>query len=345
MTTISTPIAVTGGSGYLGSHCVQQLLEKGYTVHATTRKLEKAAHLKKLKNAETHLKIFVADLLTPGSFEEAFQGCDAVLHTASPFFVGGDNYQKDILLQPALNGTANVLEACSKANVKRVALTASTACIYVWYGKYDETHVMTEADWSDEEAVLKDKNWYTHSKIEAEKFAWEFSKKDSCTFKLSVMNPCLIVGPMLQPVLNTSCKVISGFCSGAYPELNNECRSLVDVRDVARAHVNQIEKDLADESWGKRYCLVGGSPHWKDIAGWIRTYLKEKEMETVAEKVPTKVSTTLNPPKIGAPPPHPLLYDVSRSETLLGLKYTPLEASIRANVASLINLGFISQKN
>lgn len=341
MTSTKTPIAVTGGSGYLGSHCVQQLLEKGYTVHATTRKLEKAEHLKQLKHADTNLKIFVADLLTPGSFDEAFNGCESVLHTASPFFVGGDNYQKDILLKPALDGTRNVLEACRKANVKRVALTASTACVYVWYGKYDETHVMTEADWSDEEAVVKDENWYTHSKIEAEKFAWEFSKRDDCTFKLSVMNPCLIVGPMLQPVLNTSCKVICNFVG--MNEIANECKAFVDVRDVAEAHVNQIEKDLNDESWGKRYCLVGGSPHFKEVAGWVKTYLSENDMGAAAEKVPTTVSSKLNPPKLGAPPPHPLKYDVSRSETLLGIKYKPVEESIRSNVASLIELGFLKK--
>jgi hypothetical protein len=79
-------VCVTGASGFIASWLVKLLLERGYTVRGTVRNPEKAKHLLQLPSASDHLKLFAADLLKPGCFDEIVQGCDGVFHTASPFF-------------------------------------------------------------------------------------------------------------------------------------------------------------------------------------------------------------------------------------------------------------------
>lgn len=113
-TTPSSTVLVTGANGFLGSWCVKKLLERGHVVHATARgtKAEaesKTKHLFELDGASAdNLKVFAADLLVSGSFDQATEGCDVVLHTASPFYIGGAEYTKDKLLGPAVQGTRNV---------------------------------------------------------------------------------------------------------------------------------------------------------------------------------------------------------------------------------------------
>ena len=303
--------------------------------------MEKANHLKQLPNAESNLNVYVADLLTPGSFDEAIAGCKAVLHVASPFFVGGKDYKMEKLLKPALDGTRNVLESCNKAKIQKVVLTASTACMYVWYGTKDKEHVLSEEDWSEEKKIVEAKNWYSHSKIQTERMAWEFSKKENCSFRMAVMNPCLIFGPMLQPVLNTSCKAIVGCATGFQDEINNSCKAIVDVRDVSRAHILAMESSIDSEIWGKRFLLMADCPHWKTIHDWVREELQTISAEA-ASKVATKVSETIAPTSFGAPAPHATKFDNSRSKKLLGLDYTPMIDSVKENLRSLIKHGFVT---
>jgi nucleoside-diphosphate-sugar epimerase len=232
---LTTPVCVTGGSGFLGSWCVKLLLERGYTVHTTTRSKARSAFLNDLPGAESRLKIFDGvDLLAPGSFADAIRGCDAVLHTASPFFMQGGT--EAALVTPAVEGTRNVLTTCRELGVKKVALTSSTAAVYVTYGSTPVDYVFSDADWSPEALLREKSNWYCLSKTLAEKLAWEMSREEGCPFQLAVrappplvtpsssglhllhnllrmrtvctqvLNPTLILGPMLrgQPLLHTS---------------------------------------------------------------------------------------------------------------------------------------------
>lgn len=315
-------------------------------MNATARTVAKCEHLKRLKNADRNLTIFEADLTVPGSFMAAIDGCVAVLHTASPFFVGGREYKMQKLLEPALAGTKNVFDTCNQIDsVKKVVLTASTACMYVWYGSKDKDHILTEADWSDEKRIVEEKNWYSHSKVQAERFAWEYSKKGNCTFKLAVMNPCLILGPMLQPVLNTSCAAIHG-CANVNEkrsEIENSCKAIVDVRDVARAHVVAMEKDESDaEVWGRRFLLMSACPHWETIHGWVRDAIGSTLSKHAAARVATTVSEKIPNVSFGAPPPNQTKFDNSRSVNVLGLTYTSMEQSVKDNIVSLIEHGFLT---
>ncbi|CAM3110620.1 NAD-dependent epimerase/dehydratase family protein [Skermania piniformis] len=120
MTTIdpAAPVLVTGGSGYLASWIVRYLLEDGNTVRATVRNPDKPKGLEHLhKLAEAHpgkLMLHKADLLDDGSYTAAMQGCELVIHTASPFLVGRIDDPQEQLIRPALEGTRNVLAASTR---------------------------------------------------------------------------------------------------------------------------------------------------------------------------------------------------------------------------------------
>ena len=338
------PICVTGGSGFLGSWCVKLLLDRGHIVHATTRSAAKAEFLRRLPGAAERLRIFAGcDLMVDGSFDAAIEGCDAVLHTASPFFMQGGS--RDNLVEPAIRGTANVLEACRKFGVTRVTLTASTACVYVNYGRVEggAEHVYTDADWSPEELLEEKKNWYCLSKVKAEKLAWDISRRPGCPFKLCVLNPCLIWGPQLegQNHLNTSCAALVPMLDGSAAKIDNACKAIVDVRDVALAHIRPLELDAG---WGKRFLLVGACPHYKECAAVVRSTLADRlGRADLAAKVPTEVSDKLGPTVMGAPPPNPVLYDASPSERVLGIKYYSMEEMTQTSVESMLANGFTSK--
>lgn len=327
-------VCVTGGSGFLGSWCVKLLLEEGYVVHTTTRSAEKAAYLKLLPGAE-RLRIFDGvDLLAPGAFDDAISGCSAVLHTASPFYTQAGSEQK--LVKPAVEGTRNVLDACRRLGVKKVALTSSTASVYANYGTVAADHVYTGDDWSPAERLREKQNWYCLSKVLAEQEAWRMSKEESCPFQLTVLLPTLIWGPMIpgQPHLNTSANSLAGYMDGSLKEIENSCKSVVDVRDVAKAHIEAIRRDVG----GQRFLLIGGSPHYKDVVDFLRAALPED----LKGNVPTKIAETLGPTVLGPPPPQPVLSDVSPAEKLLGIKFTPVEEQVTTMVTSMLQNGFMS---
>jgi len=330
------PICVTGGSGFLGSWCIKLLLEDGHRVHTTTRSAKKAAYLMDLPGASSRLKIFEdVDLLTPGAFDAAIAGCGAVLHTASPFYMAGGSEEK--LVTPAVEGTRNVLSSCHKLGVKRVALTSSTGSVYVNYGKVPADHVYSSADWSPSELLREKQNWYCLSKVLAEETAWKMSREPDCPFQLTVLLPTLIWGPMVpgQPHLNTSASSLVGYMDGSIQEIENACKTVVDVRDVARAHVEAVCREGLG---GQRILLIGGSPHFEEVARYIREALPE-EMKS---KVPSKVSEKLGPAVMGPAPPLPVLYDVSPAEKLLGISFKSVEEQVKSMVQSMLENGFKS---
>ena len=238
----SKPVLVTGANGYVASWLVKKLLEEGINVHAAVRDPndeKKIGHLKKLAaNSTGSLQFFKADLLTPGSYKEAMQGCELVFHTASPFTLDVKDPQKQ-LIEPAVKGTENILNAANEvASVKRIVVTSSCAAIYT--DAIDSVNapggVLTEADWNTSSSL--EYQPYAYSKTLAEKKAWEIAKSQD-QWDLITINPSLVLGPALNAQQTTSesmniLKMIGdGKMKVGAPRLG---MGIVDVRDVADAH-------------------------------------------------------------------------------------------------------------
>lgn len=236
------PVMVTGANGYVASWLVKRLLDEGLTVHAAVRdpkNEKKIGHLKEAAvGSKGSLKFFVGDLLSPGSYKEAMEGCELVYHTASPFVTDVNDPQKE-LIEPAEQGTANVLDTANEvASVKRVVVTSSCAAIYT--DAVDTINApggrLTEEVWNTTASL--DYQPYSYSKTLAEKKAWEIATAQT-QWDLVTINPCLVLGPALNPKNTTSESVNilktlgNGEMKMGAPKIGV---GIVDVRDVAEAH-------------------------------------------------------------------------------------------------------------
>ncbi|GBF51611.1 nucleoside-diphosphate sugar epimerase [Leptospira ryugenii] len=280
-----SPILVTGGAGYIASWIIRYLLEDGKTVHATVRKLSehgKIEHLLDLqKQYPNQLKFFEADLLQARSFHEAMKGAELVIHTASPFFISGIKDAQKQLIEPALEGTRNVLQTVNEtSSVKRVVLTSSVAAIL---GDNIDSlsvpnHTFTEEHWNTTSSLTNQP--YSYSKTVAEREAWEIVNKQN-RWDLLTINPSFVMGPSLSKRLDaTSVDFMRNMLKGAFrPGVPNTRMGFVDVRDVAKAHVlagfraeakgrhilsNQVlpmlgAADILRAHYGKRFPLPTGN--------------------------------------------------------------------------------------
>ncbi len=245
MTTLATdqPVCVTGASGFVASQIVKDLLERGYRVRGTVRRPPHTGSydfLTQLEGAQERLQLFQANLLEPETFEAAVEGCEVVMHTASPYQLTVEDPQKD-LVDPAVKGTRGVLEAVKKiGGARRVVLTSSMAAVT---DEPDSNQVLTEDDWNEKSSL--ERNPYYYSKTLAERAAWEFVKNEGVDFDLVVVNPFLVIGPSLTESLNTSNKVFLDLLNGRTPALVEVAWGLVDVRDVAAAHRLAMEVQTA----------------------------------------------------------------------------------------------------
>ncbi|XP_039170864.1 phenylacetaldehyde reductase-like [Eucalyptus grandis] len=317
-----TAVCVTGASGYIASWLVKLLLQRGYTVKASVRDPndpKKVEHLLALDGAKDRLRLFKADLLEEGSFDPIVEGCVGVFHTASPFYHDVRDPQAE-LLDPALKGTLNVLKSCSKAqSVKRVVLTSSMVAV-AFTGQPLTVDVVVDENWfSDPEFCRKTNMWYALSKTLAEDAAWKFVKEKG--INMVTINPGLVIGPLLQPTLNTSAAAIANLVNGAQTFPNASTR-LVNVKDVADAHVLAFENPSASG----RYCLVERVAHYSEIVRILRELYPSLQL----------------PEKCTDDKPFAPSYQVSKDKARsLGLDYIPLEQSLKETVESLKEKGLV----
>ncbi|MCC5932214.1 MAG: aldehyde reductase [Cyclobacteriaceae bacterium] len=338
------PVLVTGASGYIASWIVLQLLEKGITVHGTVRNfadVEKIQHLQVLQqNYPGKLKLFEADLLKDRSFDQAMQGCELIIHTASPFLIGKIDNPQQQLIQPAVEGTRNVLESVNRiSSVKRVVLTSSVVSIYGDAIDLERNNKdkFNEQDWNVTSTPSHQP--YNYSKVMAEKEAWKIVKKQQ-RWDLLVINPGFVLGPSLSNRTDSTSmefmhQMVSGKMKSGVPDLYF---GVVDVRDVANAHL------LAGftPSASGRHILVAKTLNVSDMARIVSQNSHDK-VKVSTKKLP-KILMYLFGPLMGFSWKYvnnnigkPLYFDNSYSIEDLGVLYRDVETTLNEHVQTLIS--------
>jgi len=340
-------VMVTGGTGYIGAWVVKYLLEKGYTVRLTVRNKQKKikyALLEEIAKKEPgSLEVWEADLLKEGSYDEAAKGSDAVMHIASPFTLRFKDARRD-LLDPALLGTRNVLNAASKSgSVKKVVLTSSVAAVH---GDGIDMQELGLSEFTEEQfnGTSSEKHQpYSYSKVIAEKEAWKLHEAQS-EWKLVVINPSFVLGPSLSPASDSESlsfmkDMLSGkFATGA-PDLYF---GFVDVRDVAKAHILALENDSAEG----RHILAERTDSVMTLAKIIREQYGSnyKLPKSTAPKFflllmgwMFGVTRKFVKRNVG----HPIKLNASKSREKLGLEYYSLEDTLKDMVEQMSKDGVI----
>ncbi|PIA48432.1 hypothetical protein AQUCO_01400787v1 [Aquilegia coerulea] len=310
-------VCVTGAGGFIASWLVKLLLEKGYTVKGTVRNPDdpKNCHLKDLEGAKERLVLCKADLLDYESLREAIKGCHGVFHTASP--VTDDPEQ---MVEPAVNGTKYIIDAAAEAGVRRVVFTSSIGAVTMNPSRGPDV-VVDESCWSDLDFCKITKNWYCYGKTVAEQAAWEMAKEKGVD--LVVVNPVLVMGPLLQPTVNASIIHILKYLTGSAKTYANSVQAYVDVRDVALAHVLVYETPSASG----RFLCAESVLHRGEVVEILSKFFPEYP-------IPTKCSDEVKP---RAKP-----YKFSNQKLKdLGLEFITVKQSLYESVKNLQEKGHL----
>jgi dihydroflavonol-4-reductase len=341
-----TKVLITGASGYIGKHITLQLLNQGYEVRASVRKLSKAdevrnavkPHLIDSSNLDTRLTFVELDLEKDAGWDVALSGIDVLMHTASPFPIASPKDEND-LIRPAVNGTLRALKSAKKAGVKRVVLTSSNASVYgrdLPAGKteYDETM------WTDVTHPIG-RQAYTKSKTLAEQAAWDFVKTQAPEIALTTINPVLVLGAPLDSNFGSSISVVERILKGKDPMLPDLKFGIVDVRDVAQMHVQAIKVDATK---GERILAASETISFVGIAKFLKSIYptckaKSAQAPTFLIKFLSlfdgEIKSVL--PLLGKP----MITSNQKAQRLLGMKFIPVEVSLRESADYLIKNGFI----
>src|SRR4051794_27154060 len=277
-------VLVTGGSGFLGGWCVIELLRRDYAVRTTVRSLSREAQVRAAVSSETdagdRLTVLAADLTSDAGWAEAVDGCDYVLHVASPF-PPAQPKDPDELIVPARDGALRVLRASLDAGARRVVLTSSVAAVRNTREPSPAT-AFTEEDWTDPD--IPGLTPYTRSKTIAERAAWHLVRERGEAERLAVVNPGAILGPVLSDDVSYSLEVIERMLKGM-PGLPRLGFTFVDVRDVADL---QIRAMAAPEAGGERFIATGDFLWMTEVAEILRDRLG-----VAAAKVPSRTVPNL----------------------------------------------------
>ncbi|XP_022244340.1 cinnamoyl-CoA reductase 1-like isoform X2 [Limulus polyphemus] len=275
-------VLVTGATGFVSTHVIKLLQGEGYKVRGTVRNLKDEDKVKQIRelspDAQHPIELVEADLTKDEGWNEAVKDCSYVIHIASPV-PSSPPVNEDDILQPIVEGTKRVLQACADAGtIKRVVLTSSTFAIH-GETTLEEDKVYNESDWTDTESTTLDS--YSKSKTLGEKGAWEFIKElpDDKKFELAVINPGLVLGPVLSSTVSSSNEIVKKLLERGIPMVPRINLSVCDVRDVAEAHLKAMTTPSAN---GQRYIISTQNVWLKDIA-----LILCKEFKPQGYRIPT----------------------------------------------------------
>lgn len=259
-------VMVTGGNGFVATWCVEQLLAAGHDVVVTVRTPAKAERVRAAVTApddDRRLTFAFVDLLADEGWDAAVTGCEFVLHVASP--LAGDESDPDAFVRPAVEGTVRVLDAAARAGVSRVVMTSSCAAAtppsQQLSGSVDET------TWTDPEEP--DLAPYRRSKILSERAAWDFAAGHP-ELELTTILPASVFGPARSADGMSSLQIIARLLDGSTPALPRLGFEVVDVRDVAAAHLLAMSAPAAA---GERFIVAGELLWLGDVAAILREHL------------------------------------------------------------------------
>jgi dihydroflavonol-4-reductase len=336
-------VLVTGGSGFIGVHCIVQLLEAGYRVRTSLRSLARADEVRAMVvegGADAAGVEFVElDLQRDDGWLEAATGATYVLHVASPF-PPTQPKDPDELIVPARDGAVRALRAARDARVRRVVLTSSFAA--VGYGAPHPDRPYTEDDWTDpsDERLTP----YVRSKAVAERAAWDFIDREAPDLELAVVNPVAVFGPTLGRDLSASLQLMLTFLNGEVRGIPDAATNAVDVRDVAALHLAAMTHP---DAVGERFLAVAGDPvPFRDLAVLLRENLGEAARHVPTRTVPSwvvRVAARVNPdlrailPLLGRRP----YTSHAKAERMLDWHPRSNEESILASAESLVRQGLV----
>jgi nucleoside-diphosphate-sugar epimerase len=339
-------VLVTGGSGFIGAHCIIQLLNAGYMVRTTVRNLAREEEVRSMirqggVEPGERLEFFAADLTTDAGWPEAVAGCAYVLHVASPFPPAAPK-NEDELIVPAREGALRVLRAARDAGVKRVVLTSSYAAI--GYGQPQQKTPFNEENWTDPNG--DDVRAYVRSKTLAERAAWDFIAKEGGALELSVVNPVGVFGPVLGPDYSTSILLVQRLMDGAMPGCPRLFFGCVDVRDVAGMHIECMTNPAAK---GERFLALAGE--FLSIAQIAR--ILKRRLGPVAKRVPTMElpDFMVRVAAMGDPAVQQILPELGKrkdgsnekARRLLGWKFISNEDCLVATAQSMLDMGLLKE--
>ena len=244
-------VLVTGASGFIGLHCIAQLLQAGYQVKGSLRSRARESEIRnalsKVVNAENRLEICELDLLKDDGWDDAVSGCDYVMHVASPL-LDREPKDQDEIIRPAHEGLMRAIKSSVRNKIKRFVMTSSFSAI--GYGHVKD--VFDESHWTDTTQKI---GAYNKSKAIAEKAMWDYldSLKDEEKIEAVAINPTLVIGASLSDDVGTSNIFLQKMLDGSYPVVPKVHFGYVTVKDTAKAHVAAMTHPHAN---GKRFILA-----------------------------------------------------------------------------------------
>ncbi len=334
MASDSPLVLVTGGTGFVARHCINDLLSAGYRVRATVRAPEGAESVREFARlAGADAEVVVADLTADGPWADAVADCDYVLHVAAPF--PAVNQMDQDLLTPSRDGALRVLDAASRNRVKRVVVTSSLSAIA--HGHKNRREPFTESDWTDLDGP--DVNDYIVAKTLAEKAVWDWARDTDSSTEVVVLNPGHVFGPVFDSRYSQAISVIGSLLDG----VNGVPRTWftpVDARDLAVA--NRLAMTVP-EAAGHRFIAATEAIEYPAIAQLIRERLGEAGQHVTSRIIPSwqiRAMATISPAvrPLAAQVDKPIRVDTRSARELLGWQPRPVADTVEDTARSLITL-------